>query len=361
LTELQLLAEPTTANAAAQQKGKFMSKRPVGTRGGKATPKAKAQKSSKLAAAAPARRAKAAAVKTADEMPAPPVPTMIEETVTTPIATIATPEHGVKPKVAKPAVKAKKRQAPKPAPSKPVPVSESAAATVVDAAPEPMSAPAAPAEIEEQVPASTVELPSPDVLPLESEAVAALDSSLPADLPIDVVSPIPEPVEADALTAEDAPIESAPVEALVVEIEASAEGQSEVTAARDEYGAATPVLEDFFHSITDQSLVLNAASDLMRQNLDLVSDSSSAATASLETLGQEIAEFGWRQFDEVFAAWKRLLQAGSPIEGFASQCDYTCGALDGLFGQGAKITLAMMKLASDVTEPMTRPHSLGTS
>jgi len=134
-----------------------------------------------------------------------------------------------------------------------------------------------------------------------------------------------------------------------------------MTAAGDEYGAATPVLEDFFHSITDQSLVLNAASDLMRQNLDLVADSSSAATASLETLGQEIAQFGWRQFDEMFVAWKRLLQAGSPIEGFASQCDYTCGALDGLFGQGAKITLAMMKLASDVTEPMTRPHSLGMS
>jgi hypothetical protein len=256
----------------------------------------------------------------------------------------------VKPKVAKPAVKAKKRQAPKPAPSQLAPVSEPAVVEVVDVAPEPMSAPAVPEDIAEQVPASLAELPSPDVLPRESEAEAALDSSPPADLPIEVV---PEPV--------DAPVESVSVEALVVEIEAPPAEQSEETVSSDEYGAAIPVLEDLFHSITDQSLALNAASDFVRQNLDMVADSSSAATASLETLGQEIAEFGWRQFDEMFVAWKRLLQAGSPIEGFASQCDYTCGALDGLFGQGTKITLAMMKLASDVTDPMIRPHGLGVS
>jgi hypothetical protein len=63
----------------------------------------------------------------------------------------------------------------------------------------------------------------------------------------------------------------------------------------------------------------------------------------------------------MFAAWQRLLHTGSPIEGFASQCDYTCEAIEDLFGQSKKVTLAMMKFASGVTEPMMRPHGLGVS
>ena len=269
-----------------------------------------------------------------------------------PVADTVPPEQEAQPQVAKPVVKAKKPRAPKSAVSAPAPVLEPAPPEVAVVIPEAIAVPAAAEEIEEPVPPPAFELL--DSAPLEAAPAAASDSSA-----IGVASP--EPLEVDAPAAETPPVEPVSVEAadVAVATEASAEVQSD--AVRDDYPSSPPVLEDLLHLVTDRSLFFSAAPDLLRQNLDMVVDSSSAATAGLESLSQEIVEFGLQQFDEMFAAWKRLLQTGTPMEGFASQCDYTRSVLDDFLGEGAKLTNAMLKFASDVAEPITRPYGLGVS
>lgn len=342
-----------------------MTKRRVGTERGKATVNARVGKAPKPANTGRARGSKAAAGKFTDTaspvIAAPPVPIEAKKDVPSPMIEAAPTMRRVGPKRAKTAVKAKPRKVPRPADTAPARSPEAAAGP----APPAISVLSVPLEIEAHVPSPPVEAAPTATATMESGADVATESSQPPSPSIDVVSPMPAVKEVDVTAEFNAAFETAPIEFpstdnsdFVDQPTASAGEQSAVTVTGDDDRSKTPTLETFLVSVPNPNPLFKDAPAFVTQNLKTMVRSSSAAASGLGALNHEIAEFGWRQFDEIFAAWKVLLHTRSPAERFQSQCDYACGALEGIFGQGSKVMLAMLKLASEVTEPVARQYAV---
>ena len=329
-----------------------MTKRRVESGRGESTVKAKARKTPKPAHTSSARAPKKATVKPADAAPlaiaAPPAPTVLE-TVALPVVETAPAKPRMASEPKKATVKAKVRKAPKlPALA---PAATIAAPAIADAA---ISVPPVPADSKHEVPSPIVE-PVPMTATIEPAAEAAPESPQP---PIDVVSPVPAlaapEVTAEAAAFEEIPEIAPPIEILASVDETIASPSEQSATTGDDDGTATPVLETILVSVTKGNPFFKGPPTFVQEGLDAMVDSSSAASAGLEALGQEIAEFGMRRFDEAFAAWKGLMQARSPVERFQSQCDYARSALDDILGESSKVTLAMIKLAGEVSQPVTR-------
>lgn len=305
-----------------------MAKR-VGLKSGKTSVKRGVQKPSKSAAT---NGPKAAAAKFAEAPPSPPT------IVAAPPEPVAETPAPVPPVGSEP-----RKSKAKTAPTRPK-VASAPASVIAAASPE-ATAPLPVLEVE------TAPIPSPT-----TEAVADVAAeSEPVPSPVTNVEPVPEPAPVSVPTEIEAVSEpaleaSSPVEDPEPE---SPEPQSKVETLPSEEAVATqeqepstaPLLESLVSPLTaPYSTFLNA-----------IVESSNAATTGLEAISEEITEYGWRQFDEIFAAWKRVLQTSSPAELFQSQCDYARDVLDDFLDQSTKVTFATIRLANEVAEPLARP------
>jgi hypothetical protein len=340
---------PENANVALQQKGTVMAKR-VGLKSGKTSVKRGVQKPSKSAAT---NSPKAAATKL-DETP--PTPSAIVATPPEPVVETPVPKQPVGSAPRKP----KAKTTPTRLKTASAPASVIAAASPETAAPLPVleveTAPAPSPTIEADAKVATDPAPVPtpliEVEPVpEATAEARPEPAPPADPAADV-EPMPELTAVCTAAEADGPSgpasdEFQPVEepSLEVEQEIAASEQPELAAAGYEERSTTALLESLVYPLTTPySTFLNA-----------IVESSNAATTGIEALSEEITEYGWRQFDEVFAAWKRVLQTSSPAELFQSQCDYARDVLDDFLDQSTKVTFATIRLANEVAEPLARP------
>lgn len=104
--------------------------------------------------------------------------------------------------------------------------------------------------------------------------------------------------------------------------------------------------------------VVEELTDLARGNMEAVAASARVAAKGAETLGQEVAEYGRKQFEEASATLRSLSEARTPADFFRLQSDYAKNAFDSYVSEGAKVSEALVKLAGEVAEPITSRYSV---
>ncbi|MBY8822314.1 phasin family protein [Sphingomonas colocasiae] len=93
--------------------------------------------------------------------------------------------------------------------------------------------------------------------------------------------------------------------------------------------------------------------DFQKGNLEAFVASAKVAAQGLETLGQDAAEVGRKNFESAQAALKSFAAAKSPTDFFKLQSDYAKSAFDSFVAQTSKNTEASLKLAGDVFQPLS--------
>lgn len=93
-------------------------------------------------------------------------------------------------------------------------------------------------------------------------------------------------------------------------------------------------------------------------NIEAFVSSGKLAAKSFETLGQEAAELGRKNFESAQAAVKELAAAKSPTELFKLQSDFAKSSFDAFIAQTSKNTEASLKLAGEIFQPISNRFAM---
>ncbi|PSJ37708.1 phasin [Sphingomonas deserti] len=93
--------------------------------------------------------------------------------------------------------------------------------------------------------------------------------------------------------------------------------------------------------------------ELGRGNVEAVVASSKVAARGFETLGQEVAEFGRKSFEDASATLKSLAEVKTPADFFRLQSEFARTQFDALVAESSKLSETVLKLAGEVAEPIT--------
>jgi phasin family protein len=93
--------------------------------------------------------------------------------------------------------------------------------------------------------------------------------------------------------------------------------------------------------------------ELGRGNVEAMVASTKIVAKGLETVGQEVAEFGRKSFEDASAALKGFADVKSPADFFRLQTEFVRSQFDNTVAETSKLSEVMIKLAGEVAEPMT--------
>jgi phasin family protein len=93
--------------------------------------------------------------------------------------------------------------------------------------------------------------------------------------------------------------------------------------------------------------------ELGRGNVEAMVASTKIVAKGVETLGQEVAEFGRKSFEDASAALKGFADVKSPADFFRLQTEFVRSQFDNVVAESSKLSEKMIKLAGEVAEPMT--------
>ena len=220
------------------------------------------------------------------------------------------------------------------APAKPAPVAIKPVAAAVETAP---IVPVAP----------KIELPAP--APVTPEPVIEMAAE-PAGSPEPVVPElfIPEPVLAVETPPAVAPATVATIQKEVTIMEANLKNAAEK--AQTYFAEAN---ERAKAAVEKGTKLFEEANEFSKGNVEAIVESGKIAAKGLETLGQDAADYGRKQFEGATAALKSLSAVKSPTDFFKLHSDYVRSAFDSVVAQTSKNTEAMLKLAGEVAQPIS--------
>ena len=98
--------------------------------------------------------------------------------------------------------------------------------------------------------------------------------------------------------------------------------------------------------------------DLTRGNVEAIVASSKVAQKGLETLSQNAADFSRKSFEEASATLKSFTEVKSATDFFKLQSDYARSAFDAAVAESARMSEQMLKIASDVAEPINSRYTV---
>jgi phasin family protein len=93
--------------------------------------------------------------------------------------------------------------------------------------------------------------------------------------------------------------------------------------------------------------------ELGRGNVEALVASTKVAAKGLETVGQELAEFGRKSFEDASQALKSFAEVKSPADFFRLQSEFVRSQFDATVAETSKMSEVMIKLAGEVAEPIT--------
>jgi len=100
--------------------------------------------------------------------------------------------------------------------------------------------------------------------------------------------------------------------------------------------------------------------ELAKGNLEAVVESSKIAAKGVESLSQEAAEFGRKSFEKTSATMKSFAAVKTPAEFFQLQSELMSATMDSFAAEASKSSEAMLKLVSDITQPLSNRVSIVT-
>ena len=93
--------------------------------------------------------------------------------------------------------------------------------------------------------------------------------------------------------------------------------------------------------------------ELGRGNVEALVASTKVAARGLETIGQEVAEYSRKSFEDASAALRGFAEIKSPADFFRLQGEFVRSQFDGAVAESSKLSETLIKLAGDVAEPLS--------
>jgi hypothetical protein len=104
--------------------------------------------------------------------------------------------------------------------------------------------------------------------------------------------------------------------------------------------------------------VAEQMTELSKGNVEAFVASTKIVAKGLETVGQEVAEYSRKSFEDASAALKGFAEVKSATDFFRLQSDFVRGQFDGFVSESSKLSETMIKLAGDVAEPLASRYSV---
>jgi phasin family protein len=106
------------------------------------------------------------------------------------------------------------------------------------------------------------------------------------------------------------------------------------------------------------SRILEEVTEFTRGNVEAIVASSKVAARGVETLGQEVAEYGRKSFEEASSALKSFAEVKSPTDFFRLQSDFAKTQFESVVAESSKMSEAMIKLVGEVFEPLSSRYAV---
>lgn len=100
--------------------------------------------------------------------------------------------------------------------------------------------------------------------------------------------------------------------------------------------------------------------ELAKGNMEAIVESSKIAAKGMESMSQEAVEFGRKSFETSTATFKKFAAVKSPTEFFQLHSELMSSAMDSFASEAAKSSEAMLKLAGDVSQPISNRVAIMT-
>ncbi len=236
----------------------------------------------------------------------------------------------------------------KPAPQKPAPRKTAAKAVPVKApAPKPVEKPKL--AVEESAPVA-----DPVAVIAASTAVDAAPEPVVEDLEAVVAS---EPVSAPQTKAKTLPATEGTL--IMNDILETGKKFAEDTKAKMETAYAD-LNEKAKAGVEKSTKAMEELSDIAKGNVEALVESGKIAAKGFETLGQEAVDYSRKSFEKATASIKSFSTAKTPTEFFQLQSQFLSSSFDEFTKEAAKSSEAFMKLAGDISQPLTARVTLVT-
>jgi phasin family protein len=93
--------------------------------------------------------------------------------------------------------------------------------------------------------------------------------------------------------------------------------------------------------------------ELSRGNVEALVASTKVAAKGFETIGQEVAEFGRKSFEDASSALKSFADVKTPADLFRLQTEFVRSQFDAVVAESSKLSEVAIKLAGDIAQPLT--------
>lgn len=104
--------------------------------------------------------------------------------------------------------------------------------------------------------------------------------------------------------------------------------------------------------------VAEELTELSKGNVEAFVASTKIVAKGLETVGQEVAEYSRKSFEDASAALKSFTEVKSATDLFRLQSEFARTQFDGFVAESSKLSETMIKLAGDVAEPLASRYSV---
>ena len=111
-------------------------------------------------------------------------------------------------------------------------------------------------------------------------------------------------------------------------------------------------------AIERNTKVAEEMTDLTKGNIEALVASTKLAAKGVEKIGQEVAEYSRKSFEDASAAIKGFADVKSPADLFRLQGEFARTQFDSVIAESSKLSETMIKLAGDMFEPITSRYSV---
>jgi phasin family protein len=111
-------------------------------------------------------------------------------------------------------------------------------------------------------------------------------------------------------------------------------------------------------AIERNSRIAEELTELTQGNVEAFVASTKVAAKGVETIGQEVAEFGRKSFEGASNALKGFAEVKSPTDFFRLQAEFVRNQFDSAVAESSKLSETVLKLAGEAAQPLTSRASV---
>ncbi len=191
--------------------------------------------------------------------------------------------------------------------------------------------------------------PAPVELPQQIEAVIAAAADAGNTVATTVTDTVTETTQETTATAQTV---AGQIEEKTMDVTNAATAAAQNTADKAQ-NVMADMNEKAKAALEKSAKGFEEMNDMAKGNVEALVEASRIAAKGLETLGQEMAEYGRKSFESATAAAKTLATVKSPTEFMKLQSDFVRQSFDSFVAEASKTTEMMMKLAGDAAQPIS--------